>query len=139
MTKAALTVVGLLPEVCVVSFADKYFFCGNPRPVCRFVCLNMYATMRTQALRDPGPHVCMVKCLTCVVPREHSINFQRGRLLKLSLLERATAGLQLRKQYIFFMVLVDSRNLCRGLDRIFSARSWLKSKARKFYGRPIAI
>ena len=64
-----------------------------------FICLNMYATMHTQALRGPGPHVCMVKCLTCVVPREHIINFQRGRILKLPLLERATAGLQLRKQY----------------------------------------
>ena len=59
----------------------------------------MYATLRTQALRDPGPHVCMVKCLICVVPREHNITFQRGRLLKLSLLERVTLGLQLRKQY----------------------------------------
>jgi hypothetical protein len=41
----------------------------------------------------------MVKFLTCVAPREHNINFQMGRLLKLSVLEMATAGLQLKKQY----------------------------------------
>ena len=77
--------------------------------------------MRTQALRDPGPHVCMVKCLTCAVPREHNINFQRGRLLKLSLLERATAGLQLKKQYPL---------LWYWLIREISAEEWIEDSVQ---------